>query len=408
MPRRSEKSKLRRDLWWRFITIAAAEGLASPAAMRWLALYYGIRQQRYLTTRSISVPKCNWATAILPELDERRFRKFVRMDRITFEEVLCIVENDPVFHLTENNNAQVPVRHQLAIALHRLGHHGTGGDVQSTAALWGVSEGHIINCTKRVILALCKRRDEYVQWPDAQERRLESMKNDARAGFLGCVGKADGTDIVLDRKPGGQYDGEHFFNRKKRYAMDLLAVCDSRRMFTYMLSGWPNSQHDARVFASSALNRRSTEFFDDNQYVLADSAYACCDHLIPPYKNPAALKLVNKRFNRKLSSIRIDIEHAFGMLKGRWNSLTGLRLCLYNEQQYEYMVQWITACVVLHNILLTLSDIWDIEDGWWTEEEEEEHEEDLLIIQAEQTRTGMDRREVLKGIVLGVKSSTSS
>ena len=39
---------------------------------------------------------------------------------------------------------------------------------------------------------------------------------------------------------------------------------------------------------------------------------------------------------------------------------------------------WITACIVLHNILLDLNDTWNQEEGWWSEEEQEEHGEDLL------------------------------
>ena len=58
--------------------------------------------------------------------------------------------------------------------------------------------------------------------------------------------------------------------------------------------------------------------------------------MIPPYKAPYTLRRSNRKFNRQLSSIRIDIEHALGMLKGRWKSLTGLRLIFTNHQQYEY------------------------------------------------------------------------
>ena len=81
---------------------------------------------------------------------------------------------------------------------------------------------------------------------------------------------------------------------------------------------------------------------------------------------------INRKFNKKLSRVRIDIEHAFGMLKGRWKSLTGLRVRVNKQERYMYAAQWITACVVLHNILLKCDDRWDEDEGWWTPEEEEE------------------------------------
>lgn len=87
------------------------------------------------------------------------------------------------------------------------------------------------------------------------------MNNDSREGFLGAVGKIDVTDIVLKHKPGGIYEGETSFTRKKVYALELCAVCDSDRRFTYILAGWPNSQHYARIFASTNLHRSSENYF---------------------------------------------------------------------------------------------------------------------------------------------------
>ena len=79
--------------------------------MRWFALYYNIKQQKYLTIRNISISKCNWIFAILFELNERRFRKFVRMNRKIFKQMFRIIENDFVFHFIENNNVQIFVRY---------------------------------------------------------------------------------------------------------------------------------------------------------------------------------------------------------------------------------------------------------------------------------------------------------
>lgn len=80
----------------------------------------------------------------------------------------------------------------------------------------GLSEGHINNCIRRVIYAPFQLRDKYVYWPSREARRLESLQNQERAGFLGAVGKVDRTDIVLHYKPGGELLGEHYFNQKKK------------------------------------------------------------------------------------------------------------------------------------------------------------------------------------------------
>lgn len=88
------------------------------------------------------------------------------------------------------------------------------------------------------------------------------------------------------------------------------------------------------------------------------------------------------------------------MLKGRWKSLTGLRLILVNHKQYEYACTWITACIVLHNILLDLNDTWDQEEGWWSEEEQEEHDEDLFQLNQQDEREGANMHETVKHMVL--------
>lgn len=98
--------------------------------------------------------------------------------------------------------------------------------------------------------------------------------------------------------------------------------------------------------------------------MLGDAAYTNTDHLISPYKAPLTQNSSNCRFNRKLSSLRIDIEHAFGILKGRWGSLVGLRILLRLKNLYKFAVKWITACCVLHNILVNIRDQWERNEGW--------------------------------------------
>ena len=168
-----------------------------------------------------------------------------------------------------------------------------------------------------MVYTLFQLRERCIRWPSPESRNRESFINYDRAGFVGTVGSLDGTDIVLDNKPGGEYKGEQFFNRKKRYAIDLCAICNSDLTFTYYLTGFSNAAHDSRVFSSTQLYHHPEDFFSPGQYLLADSAYAASRYLVAPYKAPAANKAENKAFNKLLSSCRVNIEHAFGVLKGR-------------------------------------------------------------------------------------------
>ena len=175
-----------------------------------------------------------------------------------------------------------------------------------------------------------------------------------------------------------------------------MAVCDHSRRFTYTLIGWPGSNHDATVYGQTELARRPEDHFSPAEYLIGDKAFTCTPTVIPPYKKPAANKRKNKEFNKRLSGVRIDIEHTFGSLKSRWQSLKDLRLRIIDLKSHHFAVQWITACIVLHNFLLSLDDPeWEDELG--------EPEEDVDIQDGEgqdETTDGKQRRKEIRDMVL--------
>ena len=161
-----------------------------------------------------------------------------------------------------SNNSANPQRDvwiQLACALHRLGHSGTGAGIGMVSRAKGVSYGSVCNYTKRVIKALNDLVPKYIFWPGDEERRLLSKKYHEAFGFEGCIGSTDGTHIVLFQKPG--LDGEVFFNRKHTYSMNVLLTFDLNRQIRYVLSGWPGSVHDNTVWEKGFIAKAPERFF---------------------------------------------------------------------------------------------------------------------------------------------------
>lgn len=118
--------------------------------------------------------------------------------------------------------------------------------------------------------------------------------------------------------------------------------------------GWPGSMHDARVFRRSALcnNLRDNIYnIHPEMHLIGDSAYTLTNHLLVPYKDNGRLNDRQKIYNEKLSKNRVSIEHAFGLLKGRFR-------CLQNLQVYktEYIPKIILACCILHNLCIDQND----------------------------------------------------
>lgn len=87
------------------------------------------------------------------------------------------------------------------------------------------------------------------------------------------------------------------------------------------------------------------KFIAGDYYILADSAYPLRKEVMVPYKDNGHLTRNQKEFNRKLSSCRIVVEHAFGELKQRFRQLYFLKL-----RKVERIVKVIHSGCVLHNL----------------------------------------------------------
>lgn len=226
------------------------------------------------------------------------------------------------------------------------------------------------------------------------------INNERQREFIDVVDKKNETNIVLNIKSKDKYEKELFFNRKKKYVLNLYAVCDSSWRFIYFLCEWLNSQHDQRIFAAEDLHKRLDSYFSDDQYLLKDSAYINSSILITLYKSSHTKRSEIRRFNKRLSRIRIDIEHAFEILKDRWKSLTELRIRVQNKKSYIYVIRWIIACVVLHNILLKIQNDWNEDEKWWTAKEENSHDEELRQLHDQQMTTELMKKNHVKELIL--------
>ena len=92
--------------------------------------------------------------------------------------------------------------------------------------------------------------------------------------------------------------------------------------------------------------------------MLGDGAYSLLPWLIKPYNFGPALTHSEKLFNKKLSSARVTVERAFGILKARWRCLLKrLDNCIENVSAV------VIACCVLHNICQMNRDDYLDQDG---------------------------------------------
>ncbi|KNZ43968.1 hypothetical protein VP01_9664g1, partial [Puccinia sorghi] len=181
-------------------------------------------------------------------------------------------------------------------------------------------------------------------------------------GFPGFIGFVDGTTIHLSQKP--PIEGNHYYYCKKRYSILLTLVCDVNKKFTSYLASYPGSCHNGYVFSNMQIAQQPEKIFDQNQFLLEDSAYTSDWFTLPARKGKELLDHQNVNFNYHLAQSQVRIEHAIGILKGQISSLRELRTQIRNHKGMKdtirwNTIRWIISCVVIHNLLEDLKDRWD-------------------------------------------------
>jgi hypothetical protein len=169
------------------------------------------------------VAKCSQLDLILIDFkfhDPKRFRLNLRVSANTFDNLLKMIETDPIF-LNDGRYSQAPVSNQLAIAMFRFGHNGNAASVDAVAQWAGVSAGTVVNCTRRVMIAFLALHDSAIRWPSMEEKEMSKQWVETVSCYAWRDGycMVDGTPIVLFQKPG--FHGEAYFDRKSNYSLNL-------------------------------------------------------------------------------------------------------------------------------------------------------------------------------------------
>ncbi|KAI7967485.1 hypothetical protein MJO29_000762 [Puccinia striiformis f. sp. tritici] len=310
-----------------------------------------LKKNRYLAPR-VRLGRAPDITEYLFSLDDVRFKQEFWMSQGSFHQLVSEIQAHPVFQ-NQSNIPQRPVQDQLMVTLKRMGTYGNGASVGMLARFFRISEGTVILYCLRTIEAILSLEAQYTSWPDADGRCQIALRVDEFTGFRNCVGFIDGTLFPLYDKPA--IDSQDYYSRKGFYGLNTLIVCDDKKRIMYYLTGWPGCCHDTRLWDNSELKLKESDLFTPGEYLIADSGFPVETNVVPAYKRPphAAMPRLKKRFNHHLSSIRVRNEHCIGILKGRFQSLRGLRKDLSSAATMEKITHWISACVILHNFLLS-------------------------------------------------------
>ncbi|KAF9009810.1 hypothetical protein BDZ89DRAFT_964627 [Hymenopellis radicata] len=213
----------------RYLLFMVARNITNPSqsfseTMRRLNLdvkvIQDIRSTRYLPGREPVLKLGNLHLAWEYAKDSEHHHRFVQMLRMTpesFDILLILIRDHPVFH-NDSNNPQAPVQTQLAVTLYCLGRYGNGASVKDVARVAGISEG--------------------------SEKETEKKWLDDQLGFVGAWRDGwvmyDGTIVVLYCRP--DLDGDAYYTRKSNYGLNvqvsfsstLLLIC----IYSHTYADW--------------------------------------------------------------------------------------------------------------------------------------------------------------------------
>ena len=143
--------------------------------------------------------------------------------------------------------------------------------------------------------------------------------------------------------------------------MILIGLVDGRGRFIWASCGQPGNCRDSALLQSTSLwesmydicHLKSTMLGDVlvPSLILGDGAFPFRTYMMKRFSQ-SNLNIEQKTFNKKLSSAKMSVENAFGMLKARFRVLS--RKCESYPENVKYKC---LACVVLHNILLERGEI---------------------------------------------------
>lgn len=245
----------------------------------------------------------------------------------------------------------IPVIIRVACSLFKLAH---GCSLLLCSELFAVGRSTVSEMLKDTVLAINVVLRHEIKWPIGNRSVESQLGFKAICGLPGVVGAIDGTHVSISKPSVGADDYYHF--KSGGYTMNCQAVVDSKKRFLDLYIGMPGSTHDMRVLRRSSLYRMALyeNLFDArfglegfSPYLIGDSGYPLMSWLMVPHRVHRRFTVLESLFNRRLRAGRCVVENAFGILKQTWCELLSK-----SDLHVLFMPDVITACCILHNILL--------------------------------------------------------
>ncbi|KAG0340782.1 hypothetical protein BG004_006276 [Podila humilis] len=161
-----------------------------------------VRNQRYFVPRKTPTHR---SSAVYDELrlhgTDKEYLQFLRVTKEFYTSIVAsVLSQNKIFH-NHSNNSQETIEKQFAITLWRMGHHGISSGIGEASKIFGVSEGSILKCTQRCLVALRDMSTDIITWPSLfgktmTKSRIKSIACQGNSHEKSGVGISDAIGIM--------------------------------------------------------------------------------------------------------------------------------------------------------------------------------------------------------------------
>jgi hypothetical protein len=166
--------------------------------------------------------------------------------------------------------------------------------------LFGMHNCNVSRCVRHLSPLLAK----IFRVPERKIKLSESEKDEITRYFI------DATERPINRPKNGKKQKKHYSGKKKTHTVKLQVVTRDGKRIEALSKTYPGSVHDKKIYDDVGLA------LPENAKGIGDTGYEGTDLTRPVKKKKGKERSkAQKKFNRKISKIRIKAEHAIGRMK---------------------------------------------------------------------------------------------
>lgn len=180
--------------------------------------------------------------------------------------------------------------------------------------LFDLDKSNIGRNLQGILAVLQQELGDEIQWPDESQRKrkLTQFMHD----FPDVVAIVDATEQPTQRPKDEATQKMYYSGKKKRHTLKTQIVVAPDGELMAVSQTVPGSRHDKKVYDESGVGDK----LNDDEAMMGDSGFQGIQHqhrAVLPHKKPKGGELTQeqKDHNRRMSQIRVVVEHTIAQIK---------------------------------------------------------------------------------------------